>query len=176
MIKTKIKIEGAALASAYSVYIITVSYATKKYYYIGQTGDGHYITARPPFRRLVGHLENKNNSTQNQIYKFIAHEVLNIKKRENKVDFTLREKEAIEQILTQSTIEMIEYKLETFDFHASKQIHTEKRRKVLEFEKQVIQLFINGGKLLINKSKYTPKSAIITYNKAYSDIRKIFAI
>lgn len=176
MMKTKIRIEGDALASAYAVYIIELSNDGKQYYYIGQTGDGHYITARPPFRRLVGHLENKNRSTQNQIYKFVAYEMLGSEKRDKKIDFTLHEKEAIENWLTNSTVEMTEYKLETFDFHASKEPHTEKRRAVLEFEKKVIRLFSNAGKVLINKSQPTPKSDIIAYPEAYADIRKEFGV
>jgi Fe-S cluster biosynthesis and repair protein YggX len=176
MMTTKIRIEGDALASAYAVYIIELSHNGKQYFYIGQTGDSHYITARPCFRRLVGHLENKNRSTQNQIYKFVAYEMLGFEKRDKKIDFTLHEKEAIENWLTHSTIEMTEYKLEFFDFHASKELHTEKRRAVLEFEKKVIQLFSKVGKTLINKSQPAPKSDIIAYTEAYADICKTFEI
>lgn len=176
MMKTKIRIEGDALASAYAVYIIELSCNGKQYFYIGQTGDSHYITARPCFRRLVGHLENKNRSTQNQIYKFVAYEILGLEKRDKTIDFTLHEKEAIENWLTNSTIEMTEYKLEIFDFHASKELHTEKRRTVVEFEKKIIQLFAKAGKTLINKSQYKPKFAAVTYPDVYEDICKSFDV
>ncbi len=86
MMTTKIRIEGDALASAYAVYIIELSHNGKQYFYIGQTGDSHYITARPCFRRLVGHLENKNRSTQNQIYKFVAYEMLGFEKVEKLIE------------------------------------------------------------------------------------------
>lgn len=67
-----LEIEGKHLESAYSVYIIEVNNKENnkesKYYYIGQTGDSQYITARSPLRRLMGHLTDIKSSTQNQVF------------------------------------------------------------------------------------------------------------
>lgn len=166
----KIKLEGSYLQSFYAVYIIELTQQEQQYYYIGQTGDNHYITARPAFRRLTGHLENKNRSTQNQIYKFIAYQILNFPAREKKTDFNLDEKARIEGFLSTSTLEMSVYPLESFDFHASKEVHTRKRKATQAFEKQVILLFKQSSKTLINKAIPKNGEDSIHYVKQYEAI------
>jgi hypothetical protein len=172
----KIKLEGDYLQSSYAVYVIELIHQGEQYYYIGQTGDNHYISARPAFRRLTGHLENKNRSTQNQIYKYIAYEILKFRKRDKKEDFEIDEKAQIEKWLAASTLEMSVYPLEVFDFHASKEEHTTKRRATQEFEKQVIQLFIQEGKPLINKSRPKAKEAGVHYEEQLDNIIQDFDI
>lgn len=166
----KIKLDGYFLQSAYVVYIIELIYTDNIYYYIGQTGDNHYITARPALRRLVGHLENKNRSTQNQLYKFIAYHILELPKRDKKEDFTPNEKMDIEQVLSQSIIEMHVYPLETFDLEN----HTIKRKAAQEFEKHILQLFMKNSQQLINKSTPKPKNSTPNYMEQYQAIVEDF--
>lgn len=56
--------------SGYYVYVVTIQYKRKNYFYIGMTGDRHHLTARSPFYRMNGHFI-RGKSTQNQIVKGI---------------------------------------------------------------------------------------------------------
>lgn len=56
--------------SGYYVYVVTIQYKRKKYFYVGMTGDRHHLTARSPFYRMNGHFI-RGKSTQNQIVKGI---------------------------------------------------------------------------------------------------------
>ena len=76
MEKFSLKLEGQHFKRQYLLYIIEITHGNDKHYYVGQTGDHNYTTARPAFRRLAGHLEDLGGSTQNQIYRFIAEIVL----------------------------------------------------------------------------------------------------
>lgn len=71
-----IELKGEQFRRGYLLYIIEIRHNIDTFYYIGQTGDNHYVTARPAFRRLSGHFEDSGNSTQNQLYKYIASIIL----------------------------------------------------------------------------------------------------
>ena len=78
MKKNKIVIDGKEqFKQAYLIYIIEIDHNNSdKYYYIGQTGDRNYKSARPPFLRLAGHLSTQEKTTENQLYKGIAEQIL----------------------------------------------------------------------------------------------------
>src|SRR5208283_5777147 len=100
---SKISIEGKQLKSVYAVYVIELTCRHDKYFYVGQTGDAHYIAARPPFSRIGGHLENTKRSTQNQIYKFIINK-LGISSPSDSNDYTRADKAAVERFLSETQI------------------------------------------------------------------------
>ena len=57
-----IELPGTHFRRAYLLYAIEICHNQDRYFYIGQTGDNNYITARPPIRRLSGHLEDVGQS------------------------------------------------------------------------------------------------------------------
>ena len=75
---------GEHFRRQYLLYIIKISHGEDEYFYVGQTGDNRYTTARPAFRRLAGHFEDSGQSTQNQIYRYIACDILKIEEASNK--------------------------------------------------------------------------------------------
>ncbi len=156
---SKITIEGRQLRSVYAVYVIELIHKDDKYYYIGQTGDAHYISARPPFSRIGGHLENTDRSTQNQIYKFIVRK-LNIVVQAGANDYSRQDKAKVEEFLYESRIIMHIYPLLEFSYMLSEEEHRNRRQQVLEFEKQIIHLFGKSNKTLINNSRHKPRQAM----------------
>ena len=62
-----ITIPASALKPGFSVYIIEVQYEGASSYYVGMTGDGHYVSARSSFARLAGHFDTSAASTQSQL-------------------------------------------------------------------------------------------------------------
>lgn len=60
--------------SGYYVYVVTIHYKRKKYFYVGMTGDRHHITARSSFYRMNGHFI-RGKSTQNQIVQEIENKL-----------------------------------------------------------------------------------------------------
>jgi len=153
---SKITIEGNQLKSIYAVYVIELTHQNEKYYYIGQTGDAHYIAARPPFSRISGHLENTKRSTQNQIYKFIINK-LDIHSPADVSDYTREDKARVETFLSESHITMHIYPLIEFNHMLAEDEHKNRRQHVLEFEKHVIHLFQKADKNLINRSRHLPR-------------------
>jgi hypothetical protein len=93
---------------------------------------------------LIGHLDNLSSSTQNQICKHIAAKLLDSMDISSK--YTTTEKAIVEEYLSESTFTMHVYLLEEFEYKATDNEHTEKRRAAQLFEKQVIQLFVNNKK------------------------------
>jgi hypothetical protein len=66
---TIIELQPEWFKMGYYVYIVLIQYKSKKYFYIGMTGDRKYKTARSPFYRMGGHFSQLKSSTQNQIIK-----------------------------------------------------------------------------------------------------------
>lgn len=172
-----LEIEGKHLESAYSVYIIEVNNKENskesKYYYIGQTGDSQYITARSPLRRLMGHLTDIKSSTQNQVFKYFAKELLKNRKNANE-PYSGEEKQKIESFFVKSKIKMYSFPLKKFSYNANKQDHREKRKQVIEFEKQVIKLFKESGKILMNKNIPSNVNETIQFVEEYNEIKRLF--
>ncbi len=74
---------GELFRRRYLLYVVELSHSSSQYFYVGQTGDTRVITARPVFRRLAAHLEDRK-STQNQVYQYVAHEILGFPEEEGK--------------------------------------------------------------------------------------------
>ena len=154
---SKITIEGKQLKSVYAVYVIELTHLNETYYYVGQTGDAHYIAARPPFNRIGGHLENTKRSTQNQLYTFIINK-LAIHSPSDASDYTRADKARVESFLSESQITTMHIcPLVEFTHMLAEDEHRNRRHLVLEFEKQVIHLLQKAGKNLINRSRHLPR-------------------
>jgi len=152
-----LSLDGQHFKRQYLLYIIEIIHENDCHYYIGQTGDHNYITARPAFRRLAGHLEDTGRSTQNQIYRYLAVRELGILEADRKgSNFDEKTKQAVEDFLITSTIRMHVYSLQGFVPGIEHKKHLEIVRKVTLLEQIVITLFMNNGKRIANKK--IPKS------------------
>jgi hypothetical protein len=176
MEKITLKLEGHHFKRQYLLYIVEISHENDKHYYVGQTGDHNYTTARPAFRRLAGHLEDLGGSTQNQIYRYIAEIVLGFSEAGQKNSkFDEKIKLAVEEYLVDSTITMHVYPLQPFSPGIEKDQHLEIVRKVSLFEKMVINLFNINNKRIANKKLTLPeKGAECPYPRILDEIIKDF--
>ena len=150
----KIEIDGKQFNSAYIVYVVKLtSNSHGEYFYVGQTGDRHYKTARPAFRRLAGHLSDQGYSTENQIYRQIAVKILEIDKAKEKRTFDNDIKDAVTKFLTNSKIEMYVHPLATFSSNSDEKKHIENRIMVEKIENELINYFIKhyGINKILNK-------------------------
>lgn len=117
--KLQINFNASWFKSRYYVYVITVVHGHKIYYYVGQTGDRKYTTARSPFYRLWGHFNpyNSKSGTDSQLIKAlfkkgILEDVKGVSKRQI-IDKALFEKKIsittsfypIEEFINNETIE-----------------------------------------------------------------------
>ena len=165
-------LEGKHFQRQYLLYILEITHGNDKYYYVGQTGDNRYITARPAFRRLAGHLEDVGTSTQNQIYRYLAVEVLGMSaaaRRDSKFDEKI--KQAVEDYLVGTTIKMYFYPLQPFIPGIEHSQHLKIVRKVTLFEKIVINLFLKHSKTIANKSLTpAPRGAECPYPEVLNQI------
>ena len=142
----------------YLLYVVELSHDSNQYFYVGQTGDRKAKTARPVFRRLAAHLEDRR-STQNQVYQYVAHEILGFPEDEGKKRaFTEEARRAIEEYLVKSNIKMHAYYLELFISTITQGKHEENRRKSEKIEEQVIDIFHKNGKELMNRKSTPPAS------------------
>ncbi len=136
-----IELAGEQFRRAYLLYVIEVCNNRDRYYYIGQTGDNNYITARPAFRRLSGHLEDSGKSTQNQVYRYIANKILEYREADNQEAFSEKIKQGVEGFLVGSIVHMHIYKVHQFDPAISHSDHLINVRKISLLEKHVIKAF-----------------------------------
>lgn len=150
-----IELFGEQFRRAYLLYIIEIQHNNERHYYIGQTGDRHYKTARPAFRRLLGHLEDSEKSTQNQIYKYIVSKVSNYSKSIEFGGYTEECKQAVEDYLVDSSLRMHVYRVLPFNPTTSQSNHLENVRKISLLEKYVIAAFIRSGRSIINRAIYS---------------------
>lgn len=154
-------LEGKHFRRQYLLYVIEITHGQDKYYYIGQTGDNHYKTARPAFRRLAGHLEDLGRSTQNQVYKYLAFEVLdNPRPKEKKYNFSDKIKQSVEDFLVDSEVKMYVYRLQSFESAISHEEHLGNVRNVITFEQMVIELFKARFRNIGNKKERKIPSAV----------------
>lgn len=155
----KISIDGKQFEKHYLIYIIQLRHQSKKYYYVGQTGDRHYKTARPAFRRLAGHLEDQGYSTQNQLYKAIMEQILK-RRSEAKGSFSNELKAEVSTYLVQSDIDMYVFPLLQFDEGVDQRLHSQNVLYVETVEKFLIQkLMVQvGADSVLNKRKDLPAS------------------
>lgn len=167
MEKKNISLNGNYFRREYVVYIIEIIRGNSKYYYIGQTGDNKHLTARPGLRRLFGHLDDVGQSTQNQIYRYIATKILEIKEASEKKAFSEAIKQKVEDFIVSSTINMHIYSMEVFNPDVSKEQHMQKVHKVCNLENALLQDFVARGKNVLNEK--IPKKRININNLVYLD-------
>jgi hypothetical protein len=145
----KLELSGEHFKRQYLLYIIELSHKGSSHYYVGQTGDTKEITARPVFRRLAAHLEDRK-STQNQVYQYISHILLKCPKEEGKkIAFSENTRVRVEEFLLESTITFNAYHLQPFK-KTTRENHNIARRKTLVIENLVIKLLLNNQKTVIN--------------------------
>lgn len=154
-----IELPGAQFRRAYLLYVIEVCRDQERYFYIGQTGDNNYITARPAFRRLSGHLDDTGQSTQNQVYRYVAEKILGYEEAESKAAFTEKVKQAVEDFLVGSTVRMHIYQVHPFDPVVTRANHLTTVKRVSLLEKFVTKAFANSGKSLMNRMITQPVRA-----------------
>ncbi|MBT9131846.1 MAG: hypothetical protein DDT33_00347 [Firmicutes bacterium] len=178
MADMSLELLGEHFRRQYLLYIIEISHGDDKYFYVGQTGDNRYTTARPAFRRLAGHFEDGGQSTQNQIYRYIAADVLKIEEARNKQSaFTSQTKQAVEYYLVNSVVKMHAYSLEPFSSKATHEKHLQKVRKVTLLEKQVIAAFLQHNRRLVNKKLVIlPTGDSCPYPQALEQIKQDFSL
>ena len=148
-----VEIPGDNLRRAYLIYVIEVNKNNHSFFYIGQTGDNKYTTARPPFRRLAAHLEDVGHSTQNQLYRYIAVQELGIATASRKKAFHEFTKQAVEDYLAQATVRMHVYRVRSFRPNVSHDEHLDIVRRLRELEQDIIHAFKIAGRRLANIKK-----------------------
>lgn len=154
-----IELPGLQFRRAYLLYVVEICHDEDRYFYVGQTGDNNYITARPAFRRLSGHLDDRGQSTQNQVYRYIAVKILGDEEAESKAAFSKKIKQAVEDFLVDSTVRMHIYQVHQFNPLASRANHLATLKRVSLLEKFVIRAFANSGKTLMNRTITAPVEA-----------------
>lgn len=176
MSRMTITLEGQVFRRQYLLYIIELINSGRRYFYVGQTGDRRYTTARPPFRRLMGHLEDIGKSTQNQLYRYIAADVLHIPQARQQKTFSDDVKQRVEDFLVTSTVHMHVYTLEPFIPGATHAEHTEVLRRVEEFERHVIRRFSDANLPLGNRNLHSPSNPSPPYPEVLQEIERDFGL
>jgi hypothetical protein len=154
----KITLNGRQFKKGYLIYVIRLTDGEgNTFYYIGQTGDRNHLTARPPFRRLAGHLEDQKSSTQNQLYKGIVEQILNLEINPNE-KYSSEVKDKVSDYLENSTIEMEVFNVIDFPREIDREQHKINVRKVEDIEKNLVQMAINaaGKSRVLNKKVHSP--------------------
>lgn len=172
----EIHIEGKQFEKNYLIYIIEVKHINKgSFFYIGQTGDRHFKTARPAFRRLAGHLSDSGHSTENQIYKQIAEKLLKLK-IEKKKKFSNNVKNKVSDFLIDCQIKMSVFPIIRFEDIIKNDEHTKNREYVENIERFIIVKLINKwtAKRILNKKISKPKLFKDTEEKANEIIKVVF--
>jgi hypothetical protein len=167
----KIEIDGRQFKTAYLVYIVKLTSQTHgDFYYVGQTGDRHYMTARPAFRRLAGHLSDQGHSTENQIYRQIAVKILRIDTASAKRPFNQQTKDAVSDFLSNCKIEMFVHPLVNFLSTSDLDSHKSNRQLTEKVENELINYFIKqvGMERLLNKK--LPKTKTLEFDPITTDI------
>jgi len=122
-------------------------------------------------------LQARNRSKQNQLYRYIAETLLNYPPRIKTEDYTPSEKSGINNFLSNSIVKMYNYPIIDFDYMATKEQHQFQRQKVLQFEKEIINLFKYANKELINRS--TPPNLLgykSLFPNALAEIKQTFSV
>jgi hypothetical protein len=126
---------GSWLLPAYSVYLAEILKPGKRYYYVGQTGDGKHLTARSPFHRLAAHLGYQRSSTENQIHKCVAERAMR--------DYPdLSERESVAKWWGDAQILFHHMRTEAVVGGVTGNDHQTKRRATLRLESALIQALL----------------------------------
>jgi hypothetical protein len=169
----RIELPGAQFRRAYLLYVIEICHGREQYFYVGQTGDNNCLTARPAFRRLSGHLDDTGQSTQNQVYRYIATNILGHKGATSKTSFRESVKQDVEDFLVDSTVLMHIYKVKPFKPDVSRDNHLKIVKDVTLMERYVMVSFLEAGRSLMNKKLSKPKGAC-PYPKLLDRIKSDF--
>ena len=155
MKKQTLEISGEFFQSGYAVYIVEITRGNNKYFYVGQTGDAHYIMARSPFYRMSGHFEYRK-STQNQIFEGLC----GLLRIEEVLDEKTAKRKALEEFLANATVKYHVFRLHNFEYGSEDKVdHRSKRHNTLVVETALLQLFDKDeDKMLLNKSLVSLKS------------------
>jgi hypothetical protein len=169
----RIELPGAQFRRAYLLYVIEICHGKEQYFYVGQTGDNNYLTARPAFRRLSGHLDDTGQSTQNQVYRYIATDIVGHKEASSKISFRESVKQDVEDFLVDSTVLMHIYKVKPFEPDVSRINHLRIVKDVTLMEQYVMVLFLEAGRSLMNKKILKPTDTC-PYPKLLARIKSDF--
>ena len=138
--KLELNYDSTWFTSRYYVYIIKIEVTSETYFYVGQTGDRHFVAARSPFYRLWGHFNpyNLEKGTDSQLMRNLFQRNIFQKKEgqsnRSTIDRALAQKDAV--------IKAQFYPI--FDFEdentqLNRKNHTDKRVFVEQIEKGVIE-------------------------------------
>ena len=146
-----LELKGEHFKRGYLLYVVEIKHGSDSFYYVGQTGDRNYLTARPAFRRISGHFEDRIKSTQNQIYKYIAENLIGAGKNHEQYSEDIKQK--VETFLTNSRVIMYVYRVIDFQPDIEMNVHKSNVQKVENLERNVIRDFISSGKIMMNKAR-----------------------
>lgn len=155
----RIELPGAQFRRAYLLYVIEICHGKEQYLYVGQTGDNNYLTARPAFRRLSGHMDDTGQSTQNQVYRYIATNILGHKEAASRISFPEGVKQDVEDFLVDSTVLMHIYRVKPFKPDVSRDNHLTIVKDVTLMEQYLMASFLEAGRSLMNKRIQKPAAA-----------------
>lgn len=172
----RIHIDGKQFEQQYLVYIVRLRHSSDTVrYYVGQTGDRHYRTARPAFRRLAAHFEDRGYSTQNQVYRAVAG-MLHKKEFKSRTRFSNDVKHEVSKYLVESQIDMFVFPIRPFDREVSSDQHKENVRFIEGVEQCTIWALCerHGKDAVLNKRISAPRDMPETKDIA-GDIIAAFA-
>lgn len=138
--KLQLNYNSEWFTSRYYVYIIKIEVASEIYFYVGQTGDRHFIAARSPFYRLWGHFNpyNLKKGTDSQLMRNLFQRNIFQKKegQSNRliIDRALAQKDAI---IKAQFYPIFDFEDEITELNKKK--HKDKRVFVEQIEKGVIE-------------------------------------
>jgi hypothetical protein len=167
----KIEIDERQFKTAYLVYVVKLTPKDQvDFYYIGQTGDRNYVTARPAFRRLAGHFSDQGYSTENQIYRQVAVKILGIDSAAARKTFDQQTKDSVSNFLSNCKIEMFVHPLANFLSTTALDNHKANRQFTEKIENELISHFIQqfGNDRLLNKK--LPKKETLQFDPITIDI------
>lgn len=78
---------GLALYPTFSIYLLEIMKDSKRFFYVGMTGDAHYPSARSILHRLAGHIDLGKRSTQSQFIKGLREQVFQNKETLTEADW-----------------------------------------------------------------------------------------
>ena|ERR1700758_693933 len=135
--------------AGYSVYLIVLTNNNEHYYYIGQTGDRHHLSARPIYYRISGHLGYADSSSENQFVKGLQNKKPNLTNKHLLFEFINKSEINIHYVMLNEFVEGIE-----------RPAHREKVVEVEELEQFLINKFKSRPNYFLLNKKVIPKSAI----------------
>jgi hypothetical protein len=165
---------GEQFRRAYFLYVVEVRGEKDPFFYIGQTGDRNYVTARPPFRRLAGHFEEGESSTQNQVYRFIETDLLGVSPDTENGAVSKSTRQAVENYLANGSVKLRAYRILPFDPDVERSVHQGNVRRMELLEEHVLQLFRDSGRVTANRKPPRRKIGACPFPQALRKIAEDF--